>query len=242
MGNPTHAFGTTFAWNGQTVAGLTAINGVKLTADMIDVTTHQSANGYREYLPGLRTAGSISLEGQYDNTDSNGQIAMVTDFNTVPAPLRTAIITFPTTTGTTWTFTGYIEDLEIGNATLDGKIPFTASIKPTGRPALAVATSAGLTTPFFTVSNSGVIVPTAAQATLEYTINWLTGVTSFTITPTAAAGVITVTANGASQVVTSGNASSAIALGSAGSMINMTVVVQETNKSPKTYLMHCVRA
>ena len=240
MGNPTHAFGTTIAWNSQTVAGLTAINGVELSADMLDVTTHQSANFYKEFIPGLLDAGEVSLEGQFDYTDVNGQQAMLTDFNNRTS--RTAVITFPASTGTTWTLTGYISKIKVGDAPIDGKIPFTASIKPTGKPTFAVATSAGLTTPFFTVSNSGVIVPTAAQATLEYTINWLTGVTSFTITPTAAAGVITVTANGASQVVASGNASSAIALGSAGSMINMTVVVQETAKAPKTYLMHCVRA
>ena len=239
MGNPTHAFGTTFTWNSAVVAGLSAINGIELSVDTLDVTTHQSANYYKEILPGLIDPGEVSLEGNFDYTDTAGQQAMLTDLNSRVS--RTGVITFPGATGTTWTFTGYLTGLKIGDAATDGTIPFTAKIKPTGKPAFAVATSAGLTTPFFSVNNSGTIVPVAAQATLEYTITWATGITTFTITPTAAAGTITVTANGVTQTVISGNASSAIALGAATSMINMTVVVQENAKAPKTYLFHCVR-
>ena len=240
MGNPTHGFGATLTWNSQTVAGLTAINGIEINTDMLDVTTHQSANYYKEFIPGLIEAGDVVIEGQFDYTDTTGQQALLTDQNSRTS--RTGVITFPAATGATWTFTAYVKSTKLGDNVIDGKIPFTATLKITGKPTFAVATSAGLTTPFFTVSNSGAIAPAAAQATTEYTINWLTGVTSFTITPTASAGVITVTANGVSQTVTSGNASTAIALGAATSMINMTVTVQETNKAPKTYLMHCVRA
>jgi len=222
------------------VAGLTAINGIELSVDMVDVTTHQSSNNYREFIPGLLDSGEITIEGQFDYTDTTGQVAMVTDANARTS--RTSVITFPAASGSTWTFTGYISKIKVGDAPIDNKLPFTASIKATGKPTFAIATSAGLTTPFFTVNGSGVIAPTAAQATLEYAINWLTGVSTFTITPTATAGVIVVTANGVSQTVITGNASSTIALGAAGSMINMTVVVTETNKAPKNYLMHCIRA
>ena len=33
----THAFGTEFSWNGETVAGLNAINGIEITAETVDV-------------------------------------------------------------------------------------------------------------------------------------------------------------------------------------------------------------
>jgi hypothetical protein len=65
----------------------------------------------------------------------------------------------------------------------------------------------------------------------------LTDVASITVTPTAAAGVITVNGN----AVTSGEASSAITLGAAGSNTTITVVVTETNKAPKTYTIVVVR-
>jgi hypothetical protein len=57
----THAFGTTFSWNSAVIAGLTAINGIELSVDTIDVTTHQSANYYKEILPGLIDPGEVSI-------------------------------------------------------------------------------------------------------------------------------------------------------------------------------------
>ena len=240
MANQTLAFGTTFSWNGNVVAGLKSIGGVELSIDALDGTTHQSASAGKEFFPGLVDAGDLTIEGFFDYADSAGQVAMVADAKA--RTVRTCVITFPAALGAVWAFNGFVTKIKPADSPSDGLIPFSATIKITGVPALTLATSAGLTTPFFTVNNSGVIAPAAAQNTLEYTINWLTGITTFTITPTAAAGVITITANGTSQTVTSGQASTAIALGAATSMINVTVVVQETNKAPKTYLLHCVRA
>ena len=41
----THAYGTTFKWNGAAVAALSAINGIEITADTVEVTTLDSADG-----------------------------------------------------------------------------------------------------------------------------------------------------------------------------------------------------
>ena len=229
-------FGTTFSWGGQAVALLTAINGIELTADMVEVTNHQSANGYKEFLPGLLDAGEVSLEGNFDYTDTTGQQAMITDFNSKTS--RTAVITFPSATGTTWTFTGYISSVKIGDAPVDGVIPFTASIKPTGKPTFAVATSTGLTNPFFAVSGAGtVIAPAAAGSTSEYIVNIANATASVTITPTATTGTITVDGN----VVATGQASTSITL-VAGEIRDVLIVVTETNKAPKTYTLHLLRA
>jgi hypothetical protein len=163
---------------------------------------------------------------------------MMTDFNARTS--RAGVITFPASIGTSWTFTGFITAIKIGDAPLNGAIPFSAKIKPTGKPTLAVATSAGMSA--VTISNSAVLAPTFAIGTFIYVATVLTGVSSLTFTPTAAAGVITITANGQSQVVTTGQASSAIALGSAGSITPVVVTVQETNKAPKTYTFYIDRA
>lgn len=233
----THAFGTTFSWNGALVAGLTAINGIELSVDTIDVTTHQSANYYKEILPGLIDPGEVSIEGQFDYTDVNGQQAMLADLNSRTA--RAGVITFPASTGSSWTFQGYITNLKIGDAPIDDKIPFSATIKPTGKPVFAVATSTGLSA--IVISNSAVLAPTFATGTTDYVASVLTGVSSVTITPTASAGTITITANGASQVVASAAASSAILLGSAVSVTIVTITVQETNKAPKVYTIRINR-
>jgi predicted secreted protein len=232
----THAHGTTFSWNGKTVAGLTAINGIELTMDTVDVTTHQSSNSYKEYIAGLIDAGEVGIEGLFDATDTDGQQAMMTDFNGRTS--RAAIITFPASTGTTWSFTGFITNIKIGDAPIDGAIPFSATIKPTGKPTFAVATSAGLTNPFFTLSNDAVLAPAASSTVYDYVATVLTAVDSITVTPTASAGTITV--NG--STVVSGQASSTITLGAAGSITVVTIVVTETNKAPKTYTIRVVRA
>ena len=229
-------YGTTFTWNSQTVAKLKAINGIELSVDMVDVTTHQSADSYKEVQPGLIDAGEVSLEGFFDYTDTNGQAAMLTDLNSRTS--RTGVITFPSAIGTTWTFTGYITKLKIGDAPVDGMIPFSASIKPTGKPTLATAASTGLTTPFFVISESAVISPAASGSVYTYVATVLTGITSVTVTPTAAAGVITVDGN----TVATGVASSAITLGAANSVTTITIVVTETAKSPRTYTIYLRRA
>lgn len=226
----THAHGTTFSWNGQTVASIRTINGIEITVDMSDVTTHQSADHYKETQPGLIDAGEVTLEGFFNQTDANGQLAMLTDLNSRTS--RTGVITFPAVTGTTWTFTGYITGLKIGDAPVDGEIPFTATIKPTGKPTLAVAASNNLSGLTITTAT---LYPAFAAGTYDYTAT-STGA-SVTVTPTASAGVITV--NG--SAVTSGAASSAISLGSSGTMTTVTVVVVEANKAPKTYTVRIAK-
>lgn len=230
-----NAFGTALSWNSKTVAKLTAINGIELTAEAIDVTTHDSADGYTESIAGLRTAGDVALEGFFDEADTDGQVAMMTDFNAGTS--RVAVITFPGSVAS-WSFNGFITAIKVGDAPVNGAIPFTATIKPSGKPTFAIAASTGLTDPFFAISESAVVAPTAAGNVYTYVATVLNGVTSVTVTPTASAGVITVNGN----VVASGVASSAITLGAAGSVTAITVVVAETNKAPKTYTIYVTRA
>ena len=239
MANQTLGFGATLTWNSVVVAGLTAIHPPELSIDAVDGTTHQSTSANKQFFPGLVDPGEVSIEGFFDYSDPTGQLAMVTDAAARTA--RTGIVTFPASTGGSWTFTGFITKIKPADLPVDGLVPFTATIKVTGVPTFAVATSAGLTTPFFTMS-TGTIIPAVSGSILSYVVEVVTGTTGVTITPTAAAGVITVTANGASQVVGSGNASSSITLGAATTITVITVSVQETNKAPKVYTVNVARA
>jgi len=226
----THAHGTTFSWNSQVVASLRTINGIEITVDMSDVTTHQSADHYKETQPGLIDAGEVTLEGFFNQADATGQLAMLTDLNSRTS--RTGVITFPASTGTTWTFTGYITGLKIGDAPIDGEIPFTATIKPTGKPTLAVAASNNLSDLTITTAT---LYPAFAAGTYDYTAT-STGA-SVTVTPTASAGVITVNGN----TVVSTEESGAISLGSSGDMTTVTVIVAETSKAPRTYTIRIAK-
>lgn len=225
-----NTFGTTITWNGQTVAKLSNIGGVSMSMSTTDVTTHQSTDSIEEFVAGLIKLDDIPIEGYFDPTDSNGQQAMLTDF--YARTPRTAVITFPVATGTTWTFTAYITAIKIGDNPIEGAIPFTASIKPSGKPVLAVAASNNLSDLTITTAT---LYPAFAAGTYDYTAT-STGA-SVTVTPTASAGVITV--NG--STVTSGEASNSISLGSANTVTVITAIVTETNKAPRTYVIRVAK-
>jgi hypothetical protein len=235
MANQTLGYSATFTWNGVAVAGLTKIGGLKIHVDAVEGTTHQSPSAHKEYFPGLVDVGDVTIEGFYDYADSPGQLAMVADAKA--RTVRTGVITFPASLAAAWTFSGFLTDCQPADFSVDGLIPFTATIKVTGVANLGLTTSTGLTTPFFALNNSAVISPAPSGSVYDYVATVLTGITSIVVTPTATAGVITVNGN----VVASGVAASAIALGSAGSITIITIVVTETNKIPKTYVIRVDR-
>ena len=234
-------FGTTLTRNGNVVGSLTSIGGVELTQEFEDGTTHESADAFREKVGTVFDAGNVPIEGYFEPGDADGQLGLMADM--AARTLQTFVMTFPAELATTWTFTALITKWKIGDAPIDGLLPFEAELEISGKPVLAVTASTGLTTPFFTVSGAGtLIVPAAAGAVYTYVADIGTAITSVTITPTATAGVITITANGTSQVVTSGAASSAITLGAAGSIVTATISVKEAGKVAKTYTVHLTRA
>lgn len=135
----THAFGTTFSWGAAVVAGLNAINGIEITAETVDVTTHDSEGAFKEFLPGFLDAGNVTLDGFFDPTDTTGQQKMLTD--ALARKIEECVITFPVSTKATWTFDGLITSIKIGDAPVNGAIPFSAAIKPSGKPVFAIATT-----------------------------------------------------------------------------------------------------
>lgn len=223
-------FGTTLARNGNTIAELTKIGSPKLKLDTEDVTNHQSANSYKEFIGTLLDAGEISIEGNFIASDTNGQIGLITDMEA--KTLQAFVITFPTAVATTWTFNALVTSFEIGEADTKGAITFKANLKVSGKPTLGVTASTGCSNIVITTAT---IYPEFAIGTFDY-VATSTGA-SVTVTPTADSGVITVNGN----VVATGVPSSAISLGSAGTVTTITVVVTETNKMPKTYVFRVTK-
>lgn len=222
------AFGTTFSHNGQVVAGLTKIGGIEIKVDKVDSTTHQSTGNYKEFIPILLDAGDVPIEGLFDPTDTNGQLAMMTDMNALT--MRSEVITFPGGIAT-WTFNAYITGLKVaGEANVDGLLPFSATVSITGKPVFATTASNNVTA--LTVTTA-VLFPTFAQGTYVY--RGTTTAASLTFTPTFAAGTCTIT-NGTQTVVTTSTvASGSLALNSVGNYTDFTMTIQETNKTPKVY-------
>lgn len=237
MAGATHGKTTTVKWNAQTIGQFETISAFGLKREYVDVTTF--ADDYKKYILGQADSPEITIGVNFDATDTSGQIAFIDDVEASTS--RTLLITGPTSTGMTFSVTALPVGYEIQPAK-DNAIKMTITVKPNGEPTFAVATSTGLTNPYFAVSESGAISPEPAGDVYEYVVNFLTGVTSFTITPTAAAGTIVIEANGASQTVNSGAASSAITLGDADSIIEVTITVTETSKAPLVYTIWACRA
>lgn len=127
------AFGTVLAKGGVSIAELTSIGGPTLSADTLDATSHDSADGYREFLQGLRDGGEISIEGNFI-PDNAGQDALYDDFNDGSVDEYT--ITFPDSIAV-WTFDAIVTAFET-NAPFDEKLSFSSTLKVTGKPELTV--------------------------------------------------------------------------------------------------------
>ena len=126
------ACGTTFSFtpaNGTlcTVGKLKSIGEVSPDSKEIDVTTLDSAGGYRQYAQGYRDAGTLTLEGYHDSGDA-GQAALRSAFSTGAA--GSALITFPD--GAKAAFSAFVKSYSLGAAEVGGAVGFSATLRLTG--------------------------------------------------------------------------------------------------------------
>jgi predicted secreted protein len=126
------AKGTTFKVGTVSVGSLTSIGGLALSADPIEVTALDSADGYREYIGGLKDGGELSLSGLFDYSDA-GQKALYTAFGS--GAVTSCSIVFPTALSCSWSFDGVVVGFET-NSELEDAVGFDCTVKVTGKPTL----------------------------------------------------------------------------------------------------------
>lgn len=127
------AFGAILTWNGERLLELESITGPSYAVDTIDVTSHDSENGFREFVAGLGDGGDITFEGNLLPGDDEGQMNFLRDLGakeerevTVSSPDDGIVFTCQgIATGWTPSFPH------------DGKLGFSATIKVTGKPSFA---------------------------------------------------------------------------------------------------------
>lgn len=110
------------------VANIMDITGPGISRNTIDVTSHDSPNGYREFLGGLRDGGEVTFDINFDPAeDTHSQL--ITDLDAAdPIDYR---VEFPN--GATWTISGILTGFEPG-APVDDKLTASVTIKVTGKP------------------------------------------------------------------------------------------------------------
>lgn len=128
------ATGTTFTWNSVLIAEVNTVGDLDLTADDIDVTHYTSDDQYKEYIPGMKDGGEITITGNLLSGDS-GQASLITDFNS--GTKYTGLITLPNTDASTWSFTAYVKGFK-HTMPINDKLGFEAVLKISGKPTFTV--------------------------------------------------------------------------------------------------------
>jgi len=115
------------------IANITNISGPSRSRETIDVTTHDSPDGYMQFIGGLRDGGEVSLGVDYHPTQTTHDPAA--DFAS-DLPLYHPIVPLPRTPAEhTWDFKGIIT--QIGDEfPYDDKMARSITVKISGKPML----------------------------------------------------------------------------------------------------------
>lgn len=114
-----------------TIANVTSIKPPAMERETIDVTAHDSADGWMEFVGGLKDGGEVSADVNYDPADHD---AIVADFEDDAA--RNYRIVFPDADATTWSFSAILTGFET-EAPYDDKLSASLTWKVTGKPTLS---------------------------------------------------------------------------------------------------------
>ena len=109
------------------VGRLTSVGEIQSDSEAVDVTTLESAGGYREYIQGFRDAGEVELSGFHDAQDA-GQTALRAAYDS--GEIGAFEVDFPD--GSKVDFSGFVKGHTVGSAEVDGAIGFGAVVRITG--------------------------------------------------------------------------------------------------------------
>lgn len=111
------------------IGNVTSVSGPEIERETYDVTAHDSVDGWREFIGGLKDAGEVSIELNYDPTKHD---AMVDDFEDTVA--RDYKLVFPGGRGT-WAFKAFLTGFS-SESPVDDKLTAELTFKVTGKPTI----------------------------------------------------------------------------------------------------------
>lgn len=122
------AYGAILKRGGTTIAAIKDITGPGLSLDTIDVTTHDSANAWREFIGGLKDGGEVSMDIVWDPDDTSQ-----TNFRTDLASRAVTAwsITLTDATPTVISFNALVTEFEPSIA-LEDELAASVTLKITG--------------------------------------------------------------------------------------------------------------
>lgn len=135
------AFGSVLAWdaaggtNYTDIAQVRTIKPPMVENEEIDVTTHDSTGGYREFIAApLKDGGEVTLELVWDPAGATHDATTGLLSGAVSAAAASFELTFPN--GTVWTFPGFVKAFEPGDLETDGEMTADVTIRVSGAPTL----------------------------------------------------------------------------------------------------------
>lgn len=123
------AFGVALTIDSDDIGEITNLGGIELTADTVEMTSHDSTDRYREFLQGLRDGGEFTVEGNHLPADT-GQVEIMTQFEEDSS--CTATCTFADASN--WSASVIVTAYKPADSPVDDKLGFTATFKVTGKP------------------------------------------------------------------------------------------------------------
>ena len=228
---------TVLIWNYHKVLELASISGPSQSRDMIDVTSHDSASGFREFIAGIIGAGEVSLDGNLIVGDANGQVAFHTDVQ--GGTQRNAFIVMPMSVGAALSFAALAKGFE-ASFPFDNKLGVSGSLQVTGKTTLLTTQSTGISALAGieeTDTTALSINEAIAAGTYEYTCTVDTASNWVKLTVTAVSHSLWI----AGESETSGVQTGEIALGAAGTDTDILIIAQEAGESPRLYKLTVTR-
>ena len=119
------------------IAQVFSLSGPSLSADVVDVSAHDSAGFYREFVNSFRDAGEISMGLRWDpneNTHSELGDGLLNLFER--DVLNDYEITWPNPAADVWEFSAWVTGYE-PSADFDAALEATVTLKLTSKPAFA---------------------------------------------------------------------------------------------------------
>ncbi len=130
------AFGTTLykgtSGAGTAIAQIKTISGPELSLDTVDVTSHDSTDGWEEVVGTILRSGEVTFEIEYDPAGATHKYAaggLLYDY--VQKTANTYTLVFPDAGSTEWSFSALITGFNPGMP-VDGDLTASVKMKVTG--------------------------------------------------------------------------------------------------------------
>lgn len=129
------AYGSSLSLDGVPVAEITELTPPQMARDEIDVTSHSSGDGYREFISGLRDGGEVTFKANWlpTNTSHDGTTGLLASFN--DNINHTWVVTLPGSLASV-TFSGFLTAFE-PDLPLEEQGQLSGTIKVSGKPTVA---------------------------------------------------------------------------------------------------------